>query len=78
MKIVIDIPEEVYKSIQDNDYCGISNADMYNAVKNGTLLEEITNPCIECSQNCCVSDLNGEKCSCQKIYVLKEKGWGEE
>lgn len=78
MQIVIDIPEEVYKSIQDNDYCGISNADMYNAVKNGTLLEEIPNPCIECSQNCCVSDLNGEKCSCQKIYVLKEKGWGEE
>lgn len=38
MQIVIDIPEEVYKSIQDNDYCGISNADMYNAVKNGTPL----------------------------------------
>lgn len=35
MKIVIDIQEEVYKSIQDNDYCGISNADMYNAMKNG-------------------------------------------
>jgi hypothetical protein len=40
MQIVIDILEEVYKSIQDNDYCGISNADMYNAVKNGTPLEE--------------------------------------
>ena len=38
MKIVIDISEEVYNSIQDNDYCGISNADMYNAVKNGTPL----------------------------------------
>ena len=38
MQIVIDIPEEVYKSIQDNDYCGISNADMYNAVKNGMQL----------------------------------------
>lgn len=38
MKIVIDIPVEVYKSIQGNDYCGISNADMYNAVKNGTPL----------------------------------------
>ena len=36
MKLIIDIPGEVYKSIQDNDYCGISNADMYNAVKNGT------------------------------------------
>ena len=38
MQIVIDIDEEVYKSIQDNYYCGISNADMYNAVKNGTPL----------------------------------------
>ncbi len=38
MQIVIDIDEEVYKSIQDNYYCGISNADMYNAVKNGTSL----------------------------------------
>jgi len=38
MKLIIDIPEEVYRSIQDNDYCGISNADMYNAVKNGTPL----------------------------------------
>ena len=38
MKLIIDIPEEVYKSIQDNDYCGISNSDMYNVVKNGTPL----------------------------------------
>ena len=35
-------------------------------------LEEISNPCIECSQNCCVCELNGEKCECQKIYVVKE------
>ena len=38
IELVIKIPEEVYKSIQDNYYCGISNADMYNAVKNGTPL----------------------------------------
>ena len=38
MKVVIEIPKEVYKSIQDNDYCGISNADMYNAIKNGKAL----------------------------------------
>lgn len=38
MKLVIDIPEETYESIQDNDYCGISNSDMYNAIKNGTPL----------------------------------------
>ena len=35
MQIVVDIPEEVYNSIQDNDYCGISNSDMYNAIVNG-------------------------------------------
>ena len=35
MQIVIDIPEEVYNSIQDNDYCGISNSDMFNAIVNG-------------------------------------------
>lgn len=34
MKIVIDIPAEVYKSIRDNDCCGIM--DMYNAIRNGT------------------------------------------
>lgn len=38
MRIVIDIPEDAYKSIQNNDYCGISNPDMYNAIKNGTQL----------------------------------------
>lgn len=41
MELIIDIPEEVYKSIQDNDYCGILNSDMYNAVKNGTPLPKV-------------------------------------
>lgn len=40
MKLIIDIPEEVYKSIQDNDYCEILNSDMYNVVKKGTPLDE--------------------------------------
>lgn len=40
MELIIDIPEEVYKSIQDNDYCGILNSDMYNAVKKGTPLHK--------------------------------------
>jgi hypothetical protein len=51
MKIVIDIPEEVYKSIQDNDYCGILNSDMYNAIKNGIPHETVTEfagRCREC------------------------------
>lgn len=35
IELVIKISEEVYNSIQDNDYCGISNSDMYNAIING-------------------------------------------
>lgn len=38
MQIVIDIPEKVYKSIQGNEYCGIIDSDMYNAIANGTPL----------------------------------------
>ena len=52
MQIVIDIPEEVYKSIQDNDYCGISNADMYNAVKNGTPLPKGHGKLVDLDQMC--------------------------
>ena len=40
IKLVIEIPEETYRSIQDNDYCGISNGDMYEAIKNGMPLKE--------------------------------------
>ena len=40
--LVIKIPEEVYKSIQDNDYCGISNSDMFNAIVGGTPLPKNT------------------------------------
>lgn len=74
MKIVIDIDEKDYKRYKDYPMCYPEG--IFKIVGNGTpleeILEEIPNPCIECSQNCCVSDLNGEKCSCQKIYVLKE------
>ena len=38
MKIVIDIPEEKYKVIQDGNYCGVLNDELYYAVKNGTPL----------------------------------------
>ena len=38
IELIIKMPEEVYESIQDNDYCGISNSDMYNAIVNGTPL----------------------------------------
>lgn len=71
MKIVIDIAEDYYEIIKND----VDNGMDYRPcviIANGTPLEEIPNPCIECSTNCCVSDLNGEKCSCQKIYVLTE------
>lgn len=72
MQIVIDIPEEVYKSIQDNYYCGISNADMYNAVKNGTpltpyvlanmLMEERITGSLEQNMSCSKDVIDNVRC----------------
>ena len=63
MKLVIDIKEEVYKSIQDNDYCGISNADMYNAIKNGIPHETVTefaDRCRECGREKVLDKIRAE------------------
>ena len=38
MKIVIDIPETIYKAIKEETYCGILDADVYYAIKDGTPL----------------------------------------
>lgn len=57
MKLVIDIKEEVYKSIQDNDYCGISNADMYNAIKNGIPLVQVLDE-LKAVKNYCTDNSN--------------------
>lgn len=72
MQIVIDIDEEVYKSIQDNYYCGISNADMYNAVKNGTpltpyvlanmLMEERITGSLEQNMSCSRDVIDNVRC----------------
>ena len=78
MKYIIELPEEVKEKFdnatKDDIYGNYYdyNSVIGNAIKNGTPLEEIPNPCIECSQNCCVYELNGEKCECQKVYVVKE------
>ena len=40
MKLIIDIPEEKYKTIQEGMYCGILDADLYGDIKNG-----IPQPC---------------------------------
>ena len=79
MKYIIELPEEVKEKFdnatKDDIYGNYYdyNSVIGNAIKNGTPLEEIPNPCIECSQNCCVCELNGEKCECQKVYVVKER-----
>ena len=73
MKFVIDIPKEVKGIIDRKGTNEIVVETIWEAVKNGIPLEEIPNPCIECSQNCCVCELNGEKCECQKVYVVKER-----
>ena len=38
MKLIIDIPEEKYKTIQEGMYCGMLDADLYRDIKNGTPL----------------------------------------
>ena len=72
MKQMIDIPKEVKAVIDRNGTDEHVTETLWQAVKNGTPLEKIQNPCIECSQNCCVCELNGEKCECQRVYVVKE------
>ena len=41
MQIVIDIPDRKWKTIQEGMYCGLLDGEMYNAIKNGTPLEDI-------------------------------------
>lgn len=38
MQIVIDIPDEIRKSIFDGEYCGIIDQRVYDAIKHGTPL----------------------------------------
>lgn len=80
IELVIKIDEDIYNHIKERYMysCATDNTTELNkvgiAVRDGTPLEEIPNPCIECSQNYCVCELNGngEKCECQKVYVVKE------
>ena len=72
MKLIIEIPEDLYKENIRGTASDRQREKIIKCVKNGIPLEEIPNPCIECSQNCCVCELNGEKCECQKVYVVKE------
>ena len=41
MKLVIDIPEEMYKRIQDDIYSTYDGVDSLKAVRNGTPLDDI-------------------------------------
>jgi len=40
MKLIIEIPEEKYKTIQDGMYCGMLDADLYRDIKNGIPLKD--------------------------------------
>ena len=35
IKLIIEIPKEIYESVQNDFYCGITNSTVYNAIKNG-------------------------------------------
>ena len=41
MKLIIDIPEEKYKTIQEGMYCGMLDADLYRDIKSGTPLDDL-------------------------------------
>ena len=40
MQVVVNIPDNIWASIQNEEYCGILNAEMYKNIKNGTPLSE--------------------------------------
>lgn len=40
MQIVIDISENKYKLIQEGEYCGLLDKDLYQSIKNGKPLPE--------------------------------------
>lgn len=74
MKLMVELDEKRFKDLQRIASIQIRRRMLTceQIIAIGTPLEEIPNPCIECSQNCCVCELNGEKCECQKVYVVKE------
>ena len=41
MKLIVDIPEEMYKRIQDDIYSTYDGVDSLKAVRNGTPLDDI-------------------------------------
>lgn len=41
MKLIIDIPDEIRKSIFDDVYCGIIDKRVFDAIKHGTPLPEV-------------------------------------
>lgn len=74
MKLMIELDEKRFKDLQRIASIQIRRRILTceQIIAIGTPLEEIPNPCIECSQNCCVCELVGEKCECQRVYVVKE------
>lgn len=63
MQIVIDIPEKIYKAIQDNTYCGISNSDMYDAIRNGTPLPKGHGGLVDKSKICKAIPAEEDNCT---------------
>ena len=55
IKLLIKISNKTYESIQSGDYCGIINAEVYNAIKNGVpqvteTITEFADRCRECGK----------------------------
>ena len=68
-KLVIEISDEDYNRIKDiPDAFDSLTSRAYKAIKMGTVVEEINNPCTECGAN----DCSRENCPNRKIYVKGE------
>lgn len=67
MKLIIDIPEEKYKTFQNGMYCGMTDSDLYKSIKNGTPIPD--NDCNNCEKAWT------DKCERAECYENNYKHW---
>jgi len=78
MKLVIDIPEEVYKKQSFSNYFGAWSSKLQETVENGTLLEQrtghwiLTKDGFECTECGCALRSRADLCQYCGAKMLKE------
>ena len=82
MQIVIDIAKSKWETIQNGMYCGLLDGEMYQAIKNGTVLPENHGRLIDLDALCdehlsgCYIELEEHEIS--EIPVIIERTEGKE